>query len=481
MVRSFYWHDYETWGVDPSIDRPSQFAGVRTDENLNIISEPLVIYCQPSEDVLPHPEACLVTGITPQHAIREGVSEKEFAAKIYRELAEPGTCGVGYNSLRFDDEVTRYMLFRNFYDPYEREWQNNNSRWDIIDMVRLVYALRPEGIEWPIVEGKPSFKLENLTMANSISHAAAHDAYSDVEATISLAKLIKTKKAALYDYVLQNKSKQSVAQQIDIKKGKPLLHISSKFPSERGCAGLVLPLAMHPVNKNAVIAYELSVDPTPLRDLSAEQIRDRVFVSQQDLPEAVSRLPIKLIHLNKCPVLVTPKLLDEAAAKRLGIDKTLCEKHWQLLRKFDVSEKLREMYLLDSFTPTPDPETQLYNGFINNKDKALMREVRRISDEDLADSHFVFEDKRLQEIYGRYQARNGFKYLTEEDQQLWQDFVFERLANGDTKCLSIDQLLQHCEALKSGVSKTEDIQIIQQLEAYAIGLKNKYRIAHENA
>src|SRR4051794_34934379 len=94
---SFYWHDYETFGTDSKRDRPSQFAGLRTTLDLEPIGEPLTIFCRPPPDVLPHPEACLLTGITPQQAERDGVIEAEFAARIHDELAAPGTCGVGYN------------------------------------------------------------------------------------------------------------------------------------------------------------------------------------------------------------------------------------------------------------------------------------------------------------------------------------------------------------------------------------------------
>ena len=167
---TLYWHDYETFGADPARDRPAQFAGQRTDLDLNPVGEPLVVYCKPASDMLPQPEACLVTGITPQLAFQQGIIEAEFIAQIHKELAKPNTCTVGYNNLRFDDEFTRYTLYRNFYDPYAREYRNNNSRWDIIDMARMCYALRPAGIEWPKdEEGVPSFKLENLTQANGLN------------------------------------------------------------------------------------------------------------------------------------------------------------------------------------------------------------------------------------------------------------------------------------------------------------------------
>lgn len=470
-MTTLYWHDYETWGANPAIDRPSQFAGVRTDEDLNIIGEPLVMYCRPPLDIWPQPMACLITGITPQAAAREGVSEVEFIRRIHDELSQPGTCSVGYNTLRFDDEVTRYTLFRNFYDPYEREWRNGNSRWDIIDMVRLVYALRPEGIEWPMVEGKPSFKLENLTVANGISHAAAHDAFSDVEATIAMARLVKERQPELYHYVFQHRVKQKVGALINVEQRKPLLHISSRFPSTRGCAGLIAPLAWHPVNKNAVIVFDLSEDPSPLLHLSAEEIRARVFASNDELPEGEARIPLKLVHLNKCPILTTPKLLTEQAQKRLGIDKAQCEAHWQMLRHWDIADKLKAMYKLDSFTPLSDPETQLYGGFVGAGDKSLMQKLRDARPDELARDTYIFEDERLNAMLPRYKARNFFDQLSPEEKEDWLQFakarLFGREFEDSTYALNAERLLAELDVLaKTYAEQSEKLAILEQLRAY---------------
>lgn len=467
-MASFYWHDYETWGATPSIDRPSQFAGVRTDENLNIVGDPLVIYCKPPEDVLPHPEACLVTGITPQHARKHGLTEAEFISRIHKELSQPQTCTVGYNSLRFDDEVTRYTLYRNFYDPYEREWRNGNSRWDIIDMMRMVYALRPEGIEWPMVDGKPSFRLELLTEANGISHTSAHDAFSDVEATIALARLIKEKKPELYNYVLTNKSKQAAGKQIDVASKKPLLHISSKFSASRGCAGLVVPLAAHPTNSSAVIVYELSVDPSPLESLSAEALSERVYTSNEDLPDGISRLPIKLIHLNKCPILLPTKMLSDKLATRLGIDKALCEDHWRKLLNMEVEYKVREMYKLRHFEPKFDPEQSLYEGFIADQDKSRMQELRHAKEDSLSDTNFLFDDTRLNSMLLRYKARNFPGSLKEPERAEWQEFKNNRLQNGDEGIMSIGQFRSRIEALKvEHYADEHKLSILNDLLVYA--------------
>ncbi len=467
-MASFYWHDYETWGANPSIDRPSQFAGVRTDEDLNILGEPLVLYCKPPEDVLPHPEACLITGITPQQASEKGVSEAEFITRIHNELTQANTCTVGYNSLRFDDEITRYTLYRNFFDPYEREWRNGNSRWDIIDMLRMVYALRPEGIEWPIVESKPSFRLELLTEANGITHSSAHDAFSDVEATIAMAKLIKERKPELYRYVLNSRSKHAVGRQIDIATKKPMLHISSKFPASRVCAGLVVPLAVHPTNSNAVIVYELSVDPSPLETLTADEIAARVFASAEQLPEGQERLPIKLVHLNKCPILLPTKMLDAKLAKRLGIDKDLCEKHWRMLTNMEVEYKLREMYKLQRFMTSGDPEQALYANFISNQDKAVMDELRGTEPDELSSRRFIFDDDRLNGMLLRYKARNFPASLSSIEQAEWHEFRRDRLIQGDQNVQSLDQFDEKIALLKEEHSDNDGgSQILCALQDYA--------------
>ncbi|MFT4614097.1 MAG: exodeoxyribonuclease-1, partial [Bacteroidia bacterium] len=316
---TFYWHDYETFGADPSRDRPVQFAGLRTDADLNPVGEPLVLFARPANDCLPQPGACLVTGISPQQALAEGVPECEFIARIHEELALPGTCGVGYNSLRFDDEITRYTLYRNFYDPYAREWQNGNSRWDIIDMMRTARALRPEGIEWPLREdGQPSFRLQDLTSANGISHEAAHDALSDVHATIALARLVRERQPRLFDHLLNNRDKRSVMSQLDITAMKPVLHVSGMFGAQRHNIALVAPLAMHPTNKNEVICYDLDIDPAPLMELSAQQIAALLYTRNEDFPEGVERPGLKSIHINKCPVVLPAKMADAATAQRLG-------------------------------------------------------------------------------------------------------------------------------------------------------------------
>lgn len=476
MTTTFYWHDYETWGANPAFDKPVQFAGVRTDMDLNPIGEPLMIYCKPSPDFLPDPQACLITGITPQLALEKGVTEKEFVAAIYRELAQPGTCGVGFNSIRFDDEVTRYALYRNFYDAYEREWKNGNSRWDIMDVMRMTRALRPEGIVWPNYEdGRPCFKLEELSKANGLLHEAAHDALSDVYATIAVAKLVKTQQPKLFDYAFKLRDKRFAATLIDIENNKPILHFSSRFPSENGNAALVLPLAFHPLNKNSVISINLMHDPSVLLSLSVEDLRIRLYTPGSELPEGTERLALKEIHLNKSPMLLPPNMLDDKVAERLLIDKSLCEKHWKFFYGLtsaehqQVMKKLEALYVDNPFPPAEDVEQMLYQGFLQDSDRYLLEQVRRLDGLGLKSLKPAFLDARLPELLFRYRARNFPSSLTDPEQTKWQAYCRERLQKNrvNNQVLDFDGYLNYLNGLLAGDLSDRDRVIVESLSSYA--------------
>jgi exodeoxyribonuclease I len=467
---SFYWYDFETFGADPFRDRPCQFAGIRTDEDFNVIGEPDVFFCKPADDVLPHPDACLITGITPQQALREGVIEAEFIARIHQKFSEPGTCVVGYNSIRFDDEVTRNTLYRNFYDPYAREWQNGNSRWDIIDMVRLTRALRPEGIVWPTkADGSPSFKLEHLTAANGIEHASAHDALSDVWATIEMARLIKNKQPKLYDFVFQHRDKRLVDQQLNLVANKPVLHISSMYPADRGCAAIVVPLARDMTNKNALYVYDLSVDPEPLLTLEPEQLKARMFTRREDLPEGVERIPIKAVHINKCPIVAPVSVVTSEVAQRLGFDLQQCRQHQELLdRATGLAQKIQAIFSGREFEAIGDPDLALYSGgFFSSQDRQLMDELRHLSPALLSKAKPPFHDARLPEMLFRYRARNYPRSLTADEQQRWQAFRHHRLLQDNDAPLTLPSYFECLDNLLSQPELSlEKREVLQQLQQY---------------
>ena len=440
--QTIFWHDYETWGADTRRDRPAQFAGIRTDLDLNIIEEPIELYCQLADDYLPHPVACFITGLTPQKVNSLGMPEAHFISEINDIFSVPNTVVAGYNNIRFDDEITRQSLYRNFLDPYAREWQNGCSRWDIIDLVRACYALRPEGINWPENEdGVVSFRLELLTKANNIKHEGAHDAVSDVIATIEMAKLIKQKQPKLYQFIFDLRRKQQVAKHLDLVNLTPLVHVSSKIPATQGCCTYIAPLAYHPSNKNAVICINLNMDLTPLLELDAKQLAQRMYTKRSELGSDLP-VPIKLIHINKCPVIAPAKTLDAETADRHGIDRTLCRKNLDLLKQHsELREKVAEVFALDNDRPAEtNPDLMLYSGgFFSSSDKAAIEQISQTAPEDLASLTFDFDDPRLTKMLFRYRARNFPLTLTEDEQQQWNDYRRNTL-DGESYGLMLENL-----------------------------------------
>ncbi|MEO5697910.1 MAG: exodeoxyribonuclease I [Burkholderiaceae bacterium] len=451
---TFYWHDYETFGRLPRRDRPSQFAGLRTDADLNEVGEPLMHYCKPAPDYLPDPEACLLTGILPQTCLELGLPEHAFADAIERQLAQPGTVGVGYNSIRFDDEVTRHLFWRNLIDPYAREWQNDCGRWDLLDVVRCTWALRPEGIAWPTHDdGRPSFKLEHLTAANGLAHASAHDALSDVRATVALARLIKRHQPRLWDFCLRLRRKDAVAREMATAQaqGRPFLHISGMYGTDSGCIALVWPLAPHPRNKNEVIAWDLSADPTELFTLDVEAIRSRLFTRTEDLPPGVTRLPIKTIHLNKSPIVIgNVNTLSDAMAAKWGIDVQGALRHADLIA--------RNAALLAGMWPAvferparegpTDVDEDLYGGFVGNDDRRALQRLRTLDAGQLALKRPAFADARLDELLFRYRARNFPLSLSAAEQSQWLEHCAHRLHDGAGGGVRLDAWFEQIDALQ---------------------------------
>ena len=461
---SIFWYDFETYGDNPRRDRASQFAGIRTDEALNIISEPLVMYCRPSDDFLPNPLACQITGITPQQAQAKGLNEAEFIKNINEELSKPETCVAGYNNIRFDDEMTRQLLYRNFFDPYEREWKNGNSRWDIIDMVRLCAATRPAGINWPKKEdGSNSFKLEQLTAANQIEHAGAHDALADVLATIELAKLVRKHQPKLFDYVYRLRHKQKVQTKIDLDRRTPVLHVSATYSSRLGCLALVMPICVHPQNNNGIIVYDLREDPDNWMGLSSDEIHSRVYTSTDQLAKGVNRVPLSTVYVNRCPVVASPAVLEPNRASLYELDIEACREHWQLMQStVGIGNKIRDVFKNEKFEQEADPDYMIYsNGFFSDNDRSLMQTVRATNPNDLGRLDLPFQDGRLHEMLFRYRARNYRKSLNQNELERWNCFRQQRLTDKDAR----QRYDRDMELAKEKIGEGDE-QVLSDLQRY---------------
>jgi exodeoxyribonuclease-1 len=471
MPASFLFYDLETFGADPRTSRIAQFAAIRTDTELNEVDEPISIFVRPADDLLPSPTATLITGIAPQAALRDGMNEAQAFSLIFDEMARPETCTLGYNSLRFDDEFVRYGLFRNFYDAYEREWRGGNCRWDLLDVLRLAHALRPEGLSWPQREdGATSFKLEHLAHANDVRIGDAHEALSDVRALIGLARKLKQAQPRLWEYALKLRDKRFVAGLIDVVAMTPLLHVSQRFPASRLCSAPVLPLARHPRIDNRVIVFDLGQDPSALLRMTPTEITDRLYTPLADLPEGEERIALKEIHLNRCPALVAWDHLRAGDFARLMIDPQLVAERAAALREAGpaLAEKVRQVFSTERDRVPADVDASLYDGFIGDGDKRVFTEVRATPPQALGMKTFGFRDPRLSELLFRYRARNWPETLSVSERARWNDYRRARLR--DERGLSeysFDTFRSEIAALRAANAADGARQVLlDQLEAW---------------
>ncbi|OOH86210.1 exodeoxyribonuclease I [Pasteurellaceae bacterium 15-036681] len=474
---TFFIYDYESFGINPATDRPAQFAGIRTDSDFNIIGEPVMFYCKQTPDYLPSPEAVMVTGITPQLCNQQGLSEPEFAERIHAEFSQPKTCIMGYNNIRYDDEMTRYTFFRTFFDPYEYSWKNGNSRWDLLDVVRACYALRPDGIQWAYdEEGMPSFKLENLTKANGIAHENAHDAMSDVYATIAMAKLLKEKQPKLFNYFFENRGKKPLETMIDTGEMTPLVHVSGMLGNYRGNTAWIVPLAWHPTNKNAVIVCDLAGNIDALLNENVETLRSRLYTKKAELEEqGLASVPLKLVHINKCPILAPAKTLLPENAARLGIDRQACLENLKRLKsqKSLVREKVTEIFEQEPQFSNDNVEASLYSGFFENSDKNNMAILRTLKSEELAHHGLKFQDERVEKLLFNYRARHYPETLTRGEQVRWQKYCTQQFD------LNAPRFAQSLETLSEQYAQDEEkLALLKELAAYAEQLSEGVKFTH---
>jgi exodeoxyribonuclease-1 len=473
MAFSFYWHDYETFGVDPRADRPAQFAGQRTDPELNPVGEPLERWCRLSPDYLPHPEACGLTGIGPATVQRLGVCERDFIQAIHQEMARAETCTCGYNNLRFDDELTRSTLFRNLMDPYGREWQNGNSRWDLLDVLRLARAFRPEGLAWPDGEdGSPSFRLEHLTAANGIPHAQAHTALADVRATIALARKLKEAQPRLWEFALKARNKHWVRTQVDPAHPQALIHVSGMFKAVQGAFSLVWPLGDLAGRPNEIALWDLRFDFEPFLELDAEALRQRLFQSGEALArQGLARLPVKSLHTNRCPMVVRDlRLLTPAVAERYQVDLAgALDRGARLEAQGGFRARLLEAMAGSFPAGTDDPDFSISGGgFFSSQDRAWMDRIGRTPPGAMAALKPAFQDRRLDTLWFRYRARNWPETLSPSEQARWQAHCQERMDRAPAKGLL--DLAAFREALARLRAQRPDQEgLWRELDEYATG------------
>jgi len=463
MSQTFFFYDLETSGLSARDDRVMQFAGIRTDTNLKPIGEPFNILVKLNDDTLPSPDALMVTGITPQETVADGYTEAEFAKLLVNEVFTPDTVTIGFNNIRFDDEFIRALLWRNFYDPYEWAWKDGRSRWDILDVARMTRALRPEGIEWPFVDGKASNRLELLTKLNGIDHLKAHDALSDVEALIAVTKLIKDNQPQLYEYLFKLRDKKEVKKLINLEDKQPFVYVSGRYDSEFHKATIAFPLTSG--RNGNVMVYDLRHDPTPFVGMALKELEDKVYAPWEERQkEGFLALPIKELQYNRAPAVAPLGVLNQSDGwQRIGLDEATITKHRNILLSYPgFAENVRSIYEnRPEFKSLPDPEGQLYDGFVGDMDHLRIEKIRQANEQQLADLHPEFVDERLPGLLLHYKARNFPRSLAEDEVQAWETWRAERINR------QLPAFLKRLQELSTTITDDNKQFILQELQLWA--------------
>ena len=439
-MKTFFFYDLETSGFSPQNDRIMQFAGQRTDENLNRIGEPVNILIRLNDDVLPSPSALMVTKISPQKTVEEGYTEAEFAKMLVEEYFTPDTVIIGYNNVRFDDVHIQHLLWRNFYPPYDWQWKDGRSRWDLLDVVRMIRALRPEGINWPFIineetgEKFAANKLELLTKENGILHENAHDAMSDVDGLIDVARLLKEKQPQIFDYLFKIRSKNEVQKLVNLENPKPFVYTSGRFKVEFEKTTVAFPIA--PAKNQNVIVWDLRFSPEKFIDWNEDQILENITADfETRSSDDFEPIAAKILQYNKCPAVAPMGVLTEENQQRLKIDLAEIQKNLDILRKNPhFAENLRsaferrsEVFQDKSSAEKPAPEARLFEGFVSRSDDIKIEAVRNSTDRELADFHPDFADERLTDLLLHYKARSFPKSLSSQEKELWEEYRVKNL------------------------------------------------------
>ena len=461
MSQTFFFYDLETSGLNPRDARIMQFAGQRTDMDLNPVGDPVNVMVKLSDDILPEPGAIMVTGITPQQTLADGLSEAQFARLLSEEIFTDDTITLGFNSVRFDDEFIRNTLWRNFYDPYEWAWSNGRSRWDLLDVVRLVRALRPDGIEWPVDEnGKAVNKLELISKVNGLVHTKAHDALSDVEALIGVAKLIKDKQPKMFEYLLKMRDKREVLKLVNLENPAPFVYSSGRYDPALQKTTVAYPVTVG-TKPGSILVWDARHDPTPYLKAAPQQLASIIFADREARAvEGFQSLPVKDLSPNKCPAVAPMGVLDEETQKRLGIKLDEIQHNVAVLAAHpEFGEALRTAYeMREPYESGSDVESQLYNGFGDKKDVPRMQAVRNASPEELADFHPDFTDERLIKLLPRYKARNYPQSLSDDERIEWESYRTQKLQA---------QLPKYLETLQKMSKGPFDTFVLEELQLWA--------------
>ena len=414
----YVFYDFETTGISPAFDQPLQFGAVLTDAQFNEIDR-VELRCKLAPHIIPSPYALVVTGLSPEQIVDPALPELfEFSQSIMDLIDRwtPATW-IGYNSMKFDEEVLRQTLYQNLQPNIYATQTNGNSRMDMLTVVYAVWCRNRKLLNWPTnTYGGTSFKLDQLAPQNGFGTHNAHDALGDVEATLHLARMISKGDHSLWSSFLFNRNKRSILRKLGEFPPVAIVSRDGSAPPKTyiGCFCGTLP-----GNTSSAVFFNLQAGDPEVIGSSDEKLN-------LNLAEGASKITFSL-PINKTPAIFSIHDPAREHVERAGV--------------IAKSPSLRATFLhsasaLFSNDKAPDAvpvEKQIYGKFYSNSDRALLQEFQSsdwISRRKIVN---LFEDARLRQLGRRLIAYYRKDLLTEREAMQFKNFIKERWTATDTK------------------------------------------------
>lgn len=418
--KTYLFYDVETTSLSPYFGQILQFAAIRTDLELNEL-ERHEIRIKLNKDTLPSPGAMLThkMSISDMHV---GESEYDGIRKIHALVNQPGTISGGYNTLAFDDKFLRFSFYRNLLDPYTHQWQNDCGRFDIYPMVIYFYLSSKNNVlTWPLEDGAPSLKLENINALNQLAQGTAHTAMVDVEVTLALAKRLYAHHQH-WDYAMKSFAKRTdpitklgyeAHQGHKYEINQTAIILLSKLGSKELFHAPVLCLGYHELYKNQTIWLRL----------------DKVNFSTLDFtPTQVKELMMDGCILNKKIAdrgLILP-LMDRTTSNLSPSRKELFQSNQVWLSKNEhIIHSIQKHFTTTCYPVIEniDVDAALYTGFIDNNETQACYQFHQTTNQDKAIVIEKFKDPRLKQIAIRIMGRHFEAHLPDQYQTRFSNYL----------------------------------------------------------
>lgn len=456
MRNVFY--DYETSGLSRSFDQVFSFGAVVTDENFNLIEDPIELHCRPRPDILPSPKAMLVNRLDLEMLSSNGLTEYEFARRIHDVFTkETNTCIFGYNSKKFDDSFTEFLFYRNLLPPYEWRFRNGNSSADLIELFRFAHSFgRLGGLSCLDENNRLSFKLEDLAKRNLTDISIAHDALSDAMTTQRLCKELKSRSTKLFEFGLGMRSFNRANE--ELVKRKQFLHSDVSYGAEKNNLALLTFIANHPHIPKRVIAWRLDKDPREVFALSIDDLKaDRKLRFDAGFVE---------LKVNRGPMIVAHN--EAFSSQLIGFDHA--EDNFQFVTEnLESLQEIASQVNSSSYSPSEDVDNALYDSSFFDEFDANQRYISDFHEAPNSFNLGKFTNSRFTKLGLRIRARNMPEHLTETQKVRFKQFVADRLSSenslGWRTAKEFYEEIAEIKELENIAS--DDLEIIDKLCDYA--------------